>query len=66
MGSVYEKNGRQIGLVVDAIFDIVDAPTALVRMDPGPSLAESIVIEGQTTPIVDLDVLCAVALGLVA
>jgi two-component system chemotaxis sensor kinase CheA len=63
---VYEKSGRQIGLVVDAIFDIVDAPTALVRMDPGPALAESIVIDGQTTPIVDLDVLCSVALGLVA
>jgi two-component system, chemotaxis family, sensor kinase CheA len=63
---VYEKSGRQIGLVVDAIFDIVDAPTALVRMDPGPALAASIVIEGQTTPIVDLDVLCADALGLVA
>jgi two-component system chemotaxis sensor kinase CheA len=63
---VYEKGGRQIGLVVDAIFDIVDAPAALVRMDPGPALAASIVIDGQTTPIVDLDVLCAVALGLVA
>jgi two-component system chemotaxis sensor kinase CheA len=63
---VYEKSGRQIGLVVDAIFDIVEAPTALVRMDPGPALAESIVIDGESTPIVDLDVLCAVALGLVA
>jgi len=63
---VYEKSGRQIGLVVDAILDVVDAPTALVRMDPGPALAASIVIAGEATPIVDLDVLCAVALGLVA
>jgi two-component system, chemotaxis family, sensor kinase CheA len=63
---VYEKSGRQIGLVVDTIFDIVDAPIALVRRVPGPALAESIVIEGEITPIVDLDVLCAVALGLVA
>jgi hypothetical protein len=37
-----------------------------VRIDPGPALAESIVIRGEATPIVDLDVLCAVAIGLVA
>ena len=63
---VYAKSGRQIGVVVDAIFDVVDAPIALVRDDAGRTLAESIVIQGQATPIVDLDVLCAVALGLVA
>jgi two-component system chemotaxis sensor kinase CheA len=63
---VYGKSGRQIGVVVDAIFDVVDAPIALVRTDPGPALAESIVIRGEATPIVDLDVLCAVAIGLVA
>jgi two-component system chemotaxis sensor kinase CheA len=63
---IYGKSGRQIGIVVDAIFDVVDAPIALVRTDPRPALAESIVIRGEATPIVDLDVLCAVAIGLVA
>jgi two-component system chemotaxis sensor kinase CheA len=63
---VYGKSGRQIGVVVDAIFDVVDVPISLVRTDPGPALAESIVIRGEATPIVDLDVVCAAALGLVA
>jgi two-component system chemotaxis sensor kinase CheA len=63
---VYENNGRRIGVVVEAIFDVVDAPVALVRADAGRALAESIVISGQSTPIVDLDALCAVALGRVA
>jgi two-component system chemotaxis sensor kinase CheA len=63
---VCENNGRQIGVLVDAIFDVVDAPSALVRADAGRTLAASIVIGGQSTPIVDLGALCAVALGRVA
>ena len=50
---VYTKNGRSVGLVVDAIIDIADEPaTALTDID-GPGVSGTAIVQQQITEILD-------------
>lgn len=63
---VYSRGGRQVGVVAERILDTVDERVARLRPHPGTGLAASIVIDGRATAILDLDALCAHAVGLPA
>jgi chemotaxis protein histidine kinase CheA len=56
---VYSNSGRRLALVVDQILDTVEARVTTLRPDNGRRLAESMVIDGKVTQILDLDALCS-------
>ncbi|MEO8522132.1 MAG: chemotaxis protein CheW, partial [Acidobacteriota bacterium] len=63
---VYSHGGRQVGVIAERILDTVDERVARLRPRPGAGLAASIMIDGHATAILDLDALCAHAVGLPA
>jgi two-component system, chemotaxis family, sensor kinase CheA len=50
---VYIENGRSVGLIVDAIHDIVDAPPR-ARSEAGDDVASSLVVQHRVTHRLDL------------
>ncbi|MEP6593198.1 MAG: chemotaxis protein CheA, partial [Acidobacteriota bacterium] len=61
---VYSRGGRHVGVIAERIFDTVDERLSSLRPGAGRGLAASIIIDGQATAILDLDALCARAVGL--
>ncbi len=52
---MYDDDGRSVGLVVDAIHDIVEAPSR-ARPDPvGDGFAGSLIIQQRVTHLLDID-----------
>ena len=56
---VHEKDGRQVGVVVDRILDTIEERIANLRRASGSQVAGSVVVDGHVTQILDLDTLCA-------
>jgi two-component system, chemotaxis family, sensor kinase CheA len=56
---VYASNGRQVGLVVDCIVDIVEETIKIERRERRGDLLGSAVLQGRVTDLVDLESLIA-------
>ena len=56
---VHSKDGRQVGVIVDRVLDTVEERISRLRPDAGWELAESMMIDGHLTRILDLDALCS-------
>lgn len=52
---VYAENGRSIGLVVDAIHDIIEAPSQVAADSASDGGAEYVIIQQRVTHLLDID-----------
>jgi two-component system chemotaxis sensor kinase CheA len=52
---VHCRNGQSVGLAVDCITDIIETSDAVKRPSNAPGIAESVVIDGRVTDLLDLD-----------
>lgn len=60
---VHCRHGQSVGLAVDGITDIIETSDAVKRPSNAPGIAESVVIDGRVTDLLDLDSLVGKAEG---
>jgi two-component system chemotaxis sensor kinase CheA len=56
---VHCRHGHSVGLAVDCITDIIETSDAVKRPSNAPGIAESVVIDGKVTDLLDLESLVA-------
>ena len=52
---VYQSGGRQVGLVVDRILDIIEAEISLKKEGVRPGVLGSMVLQGRVTEMLDIE-----------
>jgi two-component system chemotaxis sensor kinase CheA len=52
---VYQSGGRQVGLVVDRILDIIEAEVSLKKEGVRPGVLGSMVLQGRVTEMLDIE-----------